>query len=1103
MKTRYSIFILMAAAALAGCTKEQDSFDATAAGSIDSEATTLEVGIGIDTKTYLGEKDGEGHHKVFWSNGDQIAVNGTASEELAGLADGTSSAKFTFGSVLSAPYNVVYPASAWKSASQITLPGVQTFKSGGFADGMNPMAGYSADGSGPVSVKHLGAIIKVSILRAAAAADEDNIISVRFKGRNSEQVKGDFNIDFSTGVLTGASDAAEDKEVRVNKSLATSNSEAVVYHLVVPAGTYASGFDVTIQDVNGHIQTKSVTVSTTLEAGHLYNLPEFEFVPTGTELGVVISSAQELIDFATAYNNGEYDALGNSLIATVTADLTFDATSSAAFNATGGIGTSGDVNRFGGTFKGENHTISGLESTVCLFNGTSAGATIKDLTIDNSCSFTFTNPGSGDFEVGPIVGYHRGAIDNVNVAANVALGAASGITYTTSLGGIAGRAVVGSLSDCTFSGAITVPADYVSTYTEGKKTFIGGIVGRVTNADGEVKDCVFSGTIENEGQLVASSEPSELKNNPYLLIGGIAGYNNGTLTGCSTNNHATGVTVTLNDGSDHDYTGTIVTHSTIAYHYAIAGIAGCNNGTVSSCINNANIVNIFSANRGTSGNMNGRYLEIGGIAGYNAKAKEVTGCTNNGTIIDRANPKIHYVGGIVGRNFGIVSSSDNAASATIGVGTSHLSPYGSRMPYVGGIVGSHESGAALSNVHNAADVSVSRIENTTGFTCMIGGIAGYSEESIDGAADGGTITNSGDIAQSSGIGHCATPEGANDYGYHIGGIVGNSTNAVMNVSNSGNVSFKCSATGIGAQYVRLGGIAGKVNAASKVDVDKCINSGNVTFNASATHKANAETRYYYNYLGGIVGYANNVAIKGDSSNKSTNSGIIKGGDGSDNNNQATPSFMVGGIAGYITGDSSIEYCDLIESGNAYNDHWSNRGIGSYDCPAVGGIVGQIVGEDGASIPVSNCNVAATASVNARRGAAGGIAGLAQYATISDCTMPVVFQTSQSGYFYGGIVAAAKNSTVSNCVFSAATIRSSQIQIGGGIVGQLDADSTVDGCSSSATDISKNGTAVTTTGGIAGKSVAGSTIKNSHYTSDIGKICGDANFTDGGGNAADL
>ena len=182
-----------------------------------------------------------------------------------------------------------------------------------------------------------------------------------------------------------------------------------------------------------------------------------------------------------------------------------------------------------------------------------------------------------------------------------------------------------------------------------------------------------------------------------------------------------------------------------------------------------------------------------------------------------------------------------------------------------------------------------------------------------------------------------------------------------------------------------------------------------------------------------------------------------------------------GIDGSRTGHSTIRY-------------------GNYSTACADNLTGDAA--DGRAVVTADTAVAPMVVV-------GGIVGLAQYASISNCTMPVVFQTSQSGYFYGGIVAAAINSSISNCVFSGATIRSSQLQIGGGIVGQLDTSSTVDGCSSSATDVSKNGTAVTTTGGIAGKSVAGTTIQNCHYTSTIGKICGDSNFTDGGGNAADL
>lgn len=1091
MKARYFL-PLAAIVLLAGCNKE------VAIEEVPVPKTILEVSIAQGTKTQLGAKEGS-EYKVYWSDGDQIAVNGTASDALSGLSGNEQNATFTFSGVLSTPYNILYPASIYKDDTHVTLPAVQAYKAGGFADGVFPMAGYSADGSN-LSINHLCAIVKISIKRAASNADEDNIAAVRFKGKNSEQVSGDFVIDYSTPALTPANGTGADLEVRVTKSLATSTTDAVEYFLVVPAREYANGFDIIVQDANGHIMTKSKASSWTPSAGKLYAMPEFEFVPNGTELGVVISNAQELVNFATAYNNKDYADLGSSLIATVTDDITFDASTSAAFNATGGIGLKKGVNGtedyyFDGIFNGDSHTISSLEATVPLFVATNRTGTIQDLNIDDSCSFTFTHPNSGNYEVGSVVGYHRGTLDNVSVSAAVTLADAE-VTQLTSLGGLAGRIVVGTIDNCTYSGALTVPAGFSAT---DKKIYIGGLAGWISNEEGKVLNSAFEGTLENEGQMVATSESDEMKNYPQLIMGGVVGLNAGTVSDCSTANHATGITITLNDGSDHDFTGTIVTHSTIAYHYAIAGIVGRNDHIVSGCNNAAGIVNIFSAGRGDGGNMNGRYLEVGGLVGYNASGASISGGTNSGPIIDRANPKIHYVGGLVGRNYGSVSSSSNSASGAIGVGTSYTNPYGSRMPYVGGAIGSNESGASLSNIQNAANINVSRIETTTGFICRIGGIAGYSKVDIDGAAGGGSISNSGNISQSTGIGHCSTPDGSNDYGYHIGGIVGNTTRAVKNASNSGNITFTCNATTAGAQYVRLGGIIGKVDAAATVDVEKCVNTGNVTFNptSSAPQAGSTGAQYYYNYLGGIVGYASNAAIKGDSTTKCTNSGNITGGDGSGNLNKAN-TFWVGGIVGYITGDSSIEYCDLIGSGQAYNNHFSNRGDATYDSPAVGGIAGHVAGEDGTPIAVSNCSVAGTATVTGRRGAVGGIVGMAQYSTISSCTFPL--NLAGSGYIYGGIVAQAQNSSINNCVYSGTTITSSQIKQGGGIIGKLESATSINGCSSYATSITKSGTAITS-GGIAATSVAGTIINNCHYASTIA-ICSDSNFT-GSDNVADL
>jgi hypothetical protein len=85
--------------------------------------------------------------------------------------------------------------------------------------------------------------------------------------------------------------------------------------------------------------------------------------------------------------------------------------------------------------------------------------------------------------------------------------------------------------------------------------------------------------------------------------------------------------------------------------------------------------------------------------------------------------------------------------------------------------------------------------------------------------------------------------------------------------------------------------------------------------------------------------------------------------------------------------------------------------------------------------------------------------------------------------------------------------SSQIKVAGGIVGVLDAGSSISNCNSNLTTVTAGANELVF-GGIAGKSVKatetapGTSISGCHYKSSIA-ICSDDNFTDGGGNAADL
>lgn len=1159
MKTRY--FYLMAALALmAGCAKES----LESQNELSGEKFYLTVGLPSESKTHMGDSEA-GARPVYWSNGDQIAVNGVASDELSGLADDVTSTQFSFDDELSTPYNVLYPASIYDDATHVTLPAVQAYKAGGFAEGMNPMAGYTAYGSN-ISLSHICAVVKIQVKRAAADADEDNLVSVRFKGRNNEQVSGSFAIDYENATLTGASSSADDKVVKVVKSLATSTETAAVYYVVVPAGTYSNGFDIIVQDANGHIMTKSKGSSWTAVAGHLYNMAEFAFVPTGTELGIEIASAEDLIQFATDYNNKVYADLGDEpLIATVTQNITFDATSSAAFNATGGIGMKNNLYGatedyyFNGIVNGDGHTISGLAATVPIFAAIGESGAANDLTIASTCSFTFTHPNTTELDAGAVVGYNKGIVKNVEVAADVNL-VAGDISKVTALGGLVGRVTVGTVDNCTYSGNLSVPDGFVVTT---QKTYIGGLVGSMTNASGKVQNSDFEGTIDFAG-TVASTSTSD----PYLRLGGVVGtINAGTVSACSASGTNTKA-IEMDNGTT--YTATIQNHSRKVYHMAQGAIAGYNAGTVSDCINNASTKNFVLSNAtkgGTASDSNSRYYDVGGIVGYNAANATVTDCINYGLFESRSTPRIQKIGGIVGYNFGTVSSCSNSETGDIVIASATgQSPYSLRVGEIGGAIGNNQG--TISNIQNAGDITLSRTENNDGVEMKFGGVIGLNAVAIDGGVSK-NISNSGNIGISYNTGNTVTTDGL-----RFGGVVGSTQASVQNATNTGNVTYTLSAAAVMSKLY-MGGIAGEVRNAANVTVSGCENSGAVYFNVNG--KAAAHTG---DYLGGIVGLVtgeevtttvsdcensgyvhincnittactdliaagvvgkmnesgsitdcdntgevdilfSNAAHTGNFAggilgktvdsdlaiSGCTNSGYVHGGNASKQNGTT---MYVGGIVAYLDGESSISEC--VNSGNVYNNQFVNSATTTN--AFTGGIAAFVVGVDGSPITISNCEHN-TANLASRRGYQGGIVGYANYVSISDSDNN---SSSLAGsvYYSGGIAGWVQNGSITNCDFTGASIYSSQIQAngGGGIAAKLESTE-VDGCQSSVTDIyHTNGSGVKDADiaggaivGISGISGSGNTIQNCHYKPTINgtasNIAGTGSFTDGGGNVADL
>jgi len=1097
---KFRFFILLAAAGvLAACAKEETG---TSESGKDGKIVA-QFGVGLsDVKTTLSPAE-NAKRKIFWAAGDCIAINGLASEPLTEEAAGGVTAVFDFTEYYTKPCNVLYPASMYKDEATITLPALQVYEADGFKSDAYPMSARSESATG-ATLSPLCAMIKLPIkLAGGTSPDTDRISNIVFSGNDGEQVSGDFSIDYESGVLKPASSADEDKTVlmNVNKSL---GADPLPIVMVVPAGDYDSGFSIRVTDVAGHYMDMSKNTAFTVEAGHLYVMPEFEFVPTGTQLGIEISSAGDLIAFAQNYNSKAITPEG--LIATLTQDITFDANSSAAFNATGGIGLKasyGDAEDyyFNGLFNGNGKTISGLQATVPLFKATGGAGYVQDLNLDNSCSFTFTHPNDAEGMFGSIVGYHKGDLIRVSVASDVTLTEKEEITQMTSLGGLVGRGTTGTLNECTYSGLISTPAGFAGT----GKFMLGGLVGRFSN-DGGVENSYFKGAISNEAQVTPVDPSKPDKSNPYLIIGGIVGHisGGGYVYACATTADHEVVA-----GAYSGSSGVIVNKTGVAYNSTVGGIVGeLNNGSVSACVNDAPI--LITIIRLTDVDLTARYVKTGGIVGKNDADGLVSGCTNNGNIQHNSNTRLQEAGGIVGWNAGAVEGDQSVNNGDITFATTGVDPiYAARVPYLGGIIGENLS-TRVSNVLNNGNLTLQRTEmGNTGFRVALGGVIAYNCAAIDGG-ESKNIVNTGQVKFDTNINKIST-----DNGYLLGGIAGYSSASVQNVRNIGYVWFSWTNTARAVQKAYLGGIVGYLTG--DATLSGCVNeggsnkAGEVFFNVKA-----ADLAHTGNYIGGILGYGGQKIVKIDNVDTvlpasveiedCNNSGYVHGGNST---NKFGASCFTGGIVAYLTGMSAIRNCE--NSGVVYNDQRNNDDT-NITSTYNGGIAGYVLGLAENPIAIENCNNTVSGMFS-RRGWLGGIVGYAEYAELTGCTFSQDVTRTCLCRGIGGIVGWGVNTNVTSCIFSGAELSATQIQPNraGGILGRLDGG-VVDGCYSSVQIMQaepSTGNVIDIAGGaIVGISSGyGTTVKNCHYKDEINaapaKVVATGDFTDGGGNVADL
>ena len=396
---------------------------------------------------------------------------------------------------------------------------------------------------------------------------------------------------------------------------------------------------------------------------------------------------------------------------------------------------------------------------------------------------------------------------------------------------------------------------------------VGGIAGR---NQGTITGCKNYGIVKSTAN--GGNAGGEV-NNVGAAVGGISGYSNSDVINCHNYGKIDAANVNAVGGilgvaglySNNVWTGCKVENCTneanVTAKNHVGGIVGY--AAMSNLSNNENVANTTII---------GEFF-VGGIAGGIVDSTIVTNCTNNGAV---GNNSSIYVGGIAGYGEGV----------QINESLNHTSVQGNN--YVGGIVGE------IQKYHNTTDSQINASTNTGSVsgTNNVGGIVGkISSGSVTDCANNGNVSGNG----------------------YIGGVVGNAKDiTVSGCTNSANVT----SSGTSA----IAGIVGGLEESATIEIKNCENSGTVS-----AGKANG--------VAGILGYTN-----ADSCNNVINVSNCK------NTGTVIGSRNAGGIGGRIETTRTTSTSASLIFRNCYN----SGNISATPNGTVGGIVGYLYANGGAA-----------------------------------------------------------------------------------------------------------------------------------------------------------
>ena len=257
--------------------------------------TTITVGM-PESRTSLGAKDENGIYAIYWSDGDQIVVNGAASTRMEIDENNKKSATFHFeGSLLKPPFYLTYPYTANSACAEgkptVVFATEQEYVEGSFGVGYAPMCGYIE--SGEASMQHLAGVLQFTV------KGTNKLSKIEIIAEEGKALAGEFDVDCKSATLTAIESTATNKITYTANQTLTEDGTA--FHITVPKGIEGV-CKVVLTDSAGQKMNLKWTASN-VSAGVVREFTPFTFKGGASFELQEMTSIEDDIE---ADNNGEY-----------------------------------------------------------------------------------------------------------------------------------------------------------------------------------------------------------------------------------------------------------------------------------------------------------------------------------------------------------------------------------------------------------------------------------------------------------------------------------------------------------------------------------------------------------------------------------------------------------------------------------------------------------------------------------------------------------------------------------------------------------------------------------------------------------------------------